>query len=333
MSPSFITKFFPTLATTLGLVTISNFILINSVDAFSVTFSNGGFEDTSDGVGTGTGSPNNWSTIGDVYTTGTRDGIAPLSGSNQAIITTGYIQGTYGSPVGNRNDDSDLNFNESGINPVSADNNPNADDLQEFLGLNSDAFSIERTGADPGITDPRTSKEGSGMYQQFNVTLDSGETGFTVNFNWSYLTNDGSTAFGDQDFGFWSLGQVNGSTYTTAFDGSEDGFSTNEIAVLQSSNGSISTPSGPQDYVDNSSDYASNGLYSYTVDGLTPGTYTYRAAFGVVDVDNLSRTSALMIDDFSVEEVPFEFSPTAGIALVLGLLGCDRLRRKMKISN
>ncbi len=65
--------------------------------------------------------------------------------------------------------------------------------------------------------------------------------------------------------------------------------------------------------------------------GLTAGTYNYRVAYGVVDVDSVDRSSALLIDDFTVQQVPFKFSPTAGIALVLGLFGCDQLRRRMKM--
>ena len=326
---SSLTKSVPNIASILGLVTISNLLLINSVDAFSVTFENGGFESEI------VGSQNGWNTIGDVTITPTIDGIAPLSGSNQAIITTGYIEGTYGDPVGNRNDDSSNIFNQSSINPVSADTNPNADNLQEHFGLSSDAFSIDRSSGIDSAFGPRTSKEGSGMYQEFNVTLGSGEDGFTVSFDWSYLTNDGSSStFGEQDFGFWSLGRVNGATYTTAFDGSEDGLpNTNEIAVLQSSSGAISSPIGDNDYVNDTFDYANNGRYSHTVSGLSEGTHTYRVGFGVVDVDNLESTSALLIDDFNVQEVPFEFSPTAGIALVLGFWGCDRLRRRIKIKD
>lgn len=302
-------KYISTVTSILGLITIGNLILIDSAHSFSITFDNGGFESTSDGVSTGTGSPNSWSTIGDVYTTGTINSIDPTSGSNQAIITTGYIEGNYADPIGNRNDDGGFNFNQSFTNPVSADTNPDADLLQEHFGFNSDAFSISRTGGI--LTNLRTSKEGSGMYQDFTVTLDPGETSFTVNFDWAYLTNDGSTTLGgDQDFGFWSLGQVNGSTYTTDFS------STEQIEVLKSSSGSSSETITADNIYATSFDYSTNGRQSYLVDNLSAGTYTYRVGFGVVDVDSGDRTSALLLDNFEIQQtVPFEFSPSVGILI------------------
>ena len=97
------TKSISKFASTLSLVTVSNLILINSAGAFSVTFDNGSFESSIGG-----GYQNGWNTIGDVTTTGAIDGISPTNGSNQAIITTGYIQGNYTDPIGNRNDDNDF---------------------------------------------------------------------------------------------------------------------------------------------------------------------------------------------------------------------------------
>ena len=318
-------KSIATVANTFSLVIISNLILINSAQAFSVTFDNGGFETTTNG------SPDGWSTIGDVYTTGLIDGISPTSGANQAIITTGYIEGNYNNPsnpIGNRNDDNSFNFNQSNTNPVSADTNPDADALQEHFGFNSDAFSIPRVGGLSGIGS-RTSKEGSGMYQDFSVTLDSGETSFTISFDWSYLTNDGSTDFGgEQDFAFWSLSQYdsNTDTYKSAFDPNDQ----IQIQVLKSSSGTISDsePTADNDYV-STFDYAINGRYSYSVSGLTAGeTYTYRVGFGVVDVDTLNRTSALMIDN--IQAVPFKFSPGLGLLIAGGMIGCDLIRRRLQ---
>jgi hypothetical protein len=318
MSLSRQTKLFSTIASTLGLIAVSNLVLIDSAKAFSVTFQNNGFEDPI------VGSQNDWNTIGDVTTTGTIDGIVPTNAAKQAIITTGYLKGDYADPIGNRDDDSDFNFNQSGTNPVSADTNPDADALQTHFGFNTDAFSIDRVGGISGIG-PRTSKEGSGMYQQFNVTLGSGETGFSVKFNWAYLTNDGSTTFGgEQDFAFWSLGRINGTTYTTALNNSNPN---DEIDVLKSSSGSINAPIGNNNYGEGFN-YISK---IYSVSGLTAGTYTYRVGFGVVDVDGLDSTSALMLDN--IEVIPFEFSPSAGIGLVLGLIGVNKLRRRFSLSK
>ena len=323
MNLSSLTKSIPNIASILGFVTISNLLLINSVDAFSVTFSNGdsngGFESTNDGESTGTGLPNNWSTIGDVFTTGVIDGISPTSGSNQAIITTGYIEGNYGAPIGNRNDDSSRVFNQSGTNPVSADTNPNADFLQEHLGLSSDALSIERSAGVHSSFGPRTSKEGSGMYRDITIEISpddvsNGTDGFTVSFNWAYLTNDGkSDDFGNQDFSFVSI---------------DDQTNPVAIEVLGDSNQTISSPTADNDFFDGNT--ISYTTYTQSFTGLGVGPHNYRVGLGVVDVDSYDRSSALLVDNFNVQQVPFEFSPTAGIALMLGLFGCDRLRRRLR---
>lgn len=315
------TKSISRVAGTLSLLTVSNLIIINSASAFSVTFQNGSFESSI------AGSQNGWNTIGDVTTTGTIDSISQTNGAKQAIITTGYIQGNYTSPVGNRNDDSGYKFNQSNTNPVSADTNSDADALQGHFGFSTNAFSINRVGGISGIGS-RTSKEGSGMYQDITVNLGSGETGFTVSFDWSYLTNDGSNSFGgEQDFSFWSLGQVNGSNYTTTFSNSNPN---SQIEVLKSSSGSITAPTASNDYV-NAFNYTTNGRKSYTVKGLGAGTYTYRVGFGVVDVDSSDRSSALLLDNFMVvEEVPFEFSPGLGLWIVGGIFGLSRLYRQLK---
>ena len=312
-----------------GLVTISHLILPNSVTAFSVTFDgsvdgNGSFESPI------AGSQNKWNTTGDVTTTGTIDDISPTNLANQAIITTGYIEGNYAQPVGNRNDDTSLTFNQSGTNPVNSDTNIHA--LQDHLSLSPEALSIPRVGGTLAST-PRTSKEGSGMYQEFEVTLDTGETGFIVEFDWSYLTNDEPTTLGgEQDFGFWSLGQINGSTYTSAFNGTNTGNPNDEIIVLKSSGEPIINPPTVDNDYGRTYDYATNTRYSYSVDGLTAGNYTYRVGFGVVDVDGLDNSSALLIDNFDVQAVPFEFSPGLGLLLSGAFFGSLHLRKLRKNS-
>ena len=314
------TKSFSTIAGTLGLISVSNLIVVNSANAFSVTLQNGSFENSI----VGSNPTGGWNTYGDVTTTGTIDSISPTNLVNQAILTTGYIDGTYDGI--DRRDDNGFNFNQSGTNPVSADTNPNTDVLQTELGLGTDALSIDRSTEQlNNLYGPRTSKEGSGMYQQFNVTIAPNDDSFTVNFDWAYLTNDGTTAFGEQDFAFWSLGLVNDSDYTTVF--SNTGNPGDEIAVLQSSSGTIGSPQGNNDYVQGV-DYGPNNTVSYTVSGLSQGTYTYRLGYGVVDVDGLDRTTALLIDN--IEVVPFEFTPSTGIGLVLGFLGINKLRRRIK---
>ena len=324
MSLLHFTKSFSLITSSLGLLTISNTILISSANAFSVTFSNGGFEQSI------INSQNSWNTIGDVTISPEIDGVAPTNGSNQAIVTTGYRANT--EPDGTlRNDDNGLIFNQSFNEPVSADTNSSTA-LQNHFGFDPNALSINRSdGATfPG---PRTSKEGSGLYQDFEVTLDAGETSFTVAFDWAFLTNDGTTQLGgDQDFAFWSLGQINNGNYTTAFSGTSN--PNDEIMVLISSDTdanfieNIDPPTTANDYL-YESDYAANSREFYTVTGLTPGqTYNYRLGYGVVDVDGLGRTSTLLIDN--VEAIPFEFSPAFGLTFVASIFGLTCLRRKLQ---
>jgi hypothetical protein len=296
-------------AHTLGLAAISNVLLINGANAFDITFSNGGFE-------SGTSS---WSTIGDVTTNTGIDNVTPISGSNQAIITNAY------KIEGGRNDDSGLTFNQSGTNPVDADtiaNNHTGQDLQTFLGLGINDLSIDR---DPVVSGfPRTSKEGSGIYQDlsFTVTADdvtSGNNSFEISFNWAYLTNDGQAGngLGNQDYSFISIFNTENSP--------------GEITVLGDSNQSITAPNASNDYNHPTTTYYTAGnTYTQTVTGLAAGDYTYRVGFGVVDVDGYDRSSALLLDNFMVRDVPFEFSPSLGLWLVGGILGIDRLRRKFQ---
>ena len=66
--------------------------------------------------------------------------------------------------------------------------------------------------------------------------------------------------------------------------------------------------------------YVSNEL------ALTPGNY--RVGFGVVDVDGTDRSSALLVDNFDMREVPFEFSPSTGLLLIASFWGINYFRRR-----
>lgn len=323
MSLTHLTKSISFVANIVGLLTVGNFLLINSAQAFSVNFNNGSFEAPI------AGSQNDWQTTGDVTSIGVIDGISPTNLSNQAIITNSFIQNNNPDPSINRNDDNGFKFNQSGTNPVDADTNSSPGDLQSHFGFKPDAFSIDRTGGLTGLG-PRTSKEGSGIYQDFVATVDPGEDSVIVSFDWAYLTNEGSNStfnegssstFGEQDFAFWSLGQQDTSTNTfnTVFNGGD------EIDVLKSSIGAIIFPNADNVFLAGF-DYATNGRFEYTVDGLIPGTYTYRVGYGVIDVDGVDRSSALLIDDVTV--VPFEFSPGFGLLLMAGVFGLNYLRRQ-----
>ena len=300
---------------TLGLVTISNLLFINSANAFDVTFSNGGFDEPLPN-----GSLDDWSSIGDVTFNGGIDGVNPLSNPGQAILTTGYLNG-----VDDRNDDFGLDFNQSGTNPVDADtltSNNTGQDLQTFLGLDTDALSIDRSNGLPGY---RTPKEGSGLYQDIMVAITAadvanGNNAFEISFNWAYLSNDGTSPdFGNQDYGFVSIYDTNSTP--------------SSINVLAESDQTITAPTMADDYNNaNSANYntGSPNLYTQSFSGLAAGNYTYRVGFGVVDVDSYDRTSALLVDDFSVEQVPFEFSPSGGIAIILTLIGFNHIKRRVK---
>lgn len=170
LSKSHFSKSLVSVATTIGFVAIGNFVSIDAANAFSVTFGNGDVNTfTNSGFESST---NGWSTYGDVTTigsgivSGNGTSVNPVSGSNQAIITNSYSIGS------DRDDDNSLTFNQSGIDPLDADTittNHTGEDLQTSLGLDTDAFSIDRDPAVSGF--PRTSKEGSGMFQDITVNI------------------------------------------------------------------------------------------------------------------------------------------------------------------
>ena len=334
------------ISSTLGLLTISNLVFVNSAGAFGVTFSGGTFENTiSDNFDTGL---TNWESTGDVTTNTGISGVSPLSSPNQAIINTGYRN------LNDRIDDrniggSYLNFNQSGTDPIDADslsenNSPNTDsDLQSFLNLNTSAFSIARRDSlGNNIGGFRLPKEGSGMYQDIVVSItqadkDQGKNGFDLNFNWAYLSNDGTSLdFGNQDFSFLSIAA---NPTGGSIDQTDSRFTNGIIELLGDSDGDIRDDDGNIDTyptADNNfihSDttyYNTNNVYTKSITGLEPGTYSYRVGFGTVDVDNLDRTSALLVDSFSVERVPFEFSPTLGLLFVGSMFGLKTAWQKRK---
>ncbi|WP_036487730.1 hypothetical protein [Myxosarcina sp. GI1] len=307
-----------------GFLALGNLVAVDSATAFSVNLTNGDFE-TNDLSG--------WTPIGDSTVTGTIDGIEPINGSSHAITTTGHT--TRIDDVDSSDPPISLDFNQSGSDPVNADINPNdSSSLQNQTSLSPEALSIDRTASNPDLVgDSRTSKEGSGFYQDFNVTISSqdvtnGNNGFIVSFNTAYLTNDGvntDPGLGNQDYSYFSLLE------------DPESSTTNEISLLFESDDLIQQPIASDDFVyEDTTYYDSNNpdnQYTETVTDLAEGNYTYRAAFGVVDVDSYDRTSALMVDNFTVQQVPFEFSPTLGLLIVGGIFGGDRLRRHLKTKS
>ena len=136
---------------------------------------------------------------------------------------------------------------------------------------------------------------------------------FTINFDWNFLTNDGADLLGDQDFAFVSI----------------TGDNLEEIYILEDSTGPIPTVgAGATDFANPTvpyTAYVSEELALTSIDGVTPGTY--RVGFGVIDVDGTDRSSALLVDNFALREVPFDFSPGLGLLLMSGLFGINYFRR------
>ncbi|MDJ0536921.1 MAG: hypothetical protein QNJ70_31290 [Xenococcaceae cyanobacterium MO_207.B15] len=314
---------------TLLFLALSNFIAVNPVEAFSITFDNSGFE------GTGSGGFTSWNTTGDTSVQSTFQTISPTAGSYQALITNScpataetLCQGSTSSD--GRNDDDPRSvgaFNYSGNDQISADvKNPA---LQNFFGLSANDFSIAREGG--SLSGFRTAKEGSGIYQDITIEIsqsdvDSGMNAFQLSFNYAYLTNDGqSTLFGDQDFAFFTLGLYDSGTdtYTPTLNSGD------AIEVLADSGDTLSSPTSDSFIYQDTNSYVPGNEYNYSITGLDAGTYTYRLGYGVVDVDNTGRSSALLLDNLQIsQDVPFEFSPGLGLGIVFTLILADRVRRK-----
>ncbi|ELS01825.1 hypothetical protein Xen7305DRAFT_00015310 [Xenococcus sp. PCC 7305] len=314
----------------LTLVGLSSLLSISPVQAFSVTFENTDFENDFD----------SWTTTGDTSIQQNFDSLLQYD-NKQGFITTGCPDTAF--PAGEcfdqqdetrttvRNDDATSfdgvessgsnHFNFSGNDQVSADGqdatgifSPN--NLQDFLGLDKNTLNIARENG--ALSGTRTPKEGSAIRQ--TITVDNY---FTLSFNWHFVTNDSNDAtFGDQDYALFTIydttSNVNSRTIEVLADASND-------LVLSNTDFTSGT-----DFA-NPLGSGGNGISDYdlyTSATLPAGTYV--VGLGVVDVDGVGDTSGLFVDNFQVQEVPFEFSPAAGLALVLGLFGCDRLRRKIK---
>ena len=305
------------LTTTLvHLLALGNLFAANSVSAFTITY---GDSNTTDGnLGFESGNFDNsssqsvWDTIGDTKVETTFKTIAPNTGNYQAVITNACPSGpTSGECVGTpgisttKNNDTPTapgTYNVSGSSePVSA--SVEIATLQTFLGLPAEALQVPRENGT--ITGTRTPKEGSAITQTFTTDGD-----FKLSFNWNYLTNDGSDSrLGDGDFGFVTI--YNNSSPQN----------TRGIIILDDSTGGFPTTL-------DSNSFATSGTYQqYTFsETYTAGTYTI--GFGVVDVDGVDRSSALLVDNFNVKEIPFEFSPGFGLFLMGGCFGIDYFRRR-----
>ena len=276
-------------------------------NAFNVDFHNTDFENDL----------TNWNTTGDVSIQQTFQGIEPVGGNNQALITTSCPNTAFAAgecfdtqnPSQFRQDDptrsnSARTFNFSGLDLTDANGNNSPNNLQGFLGLESNALNIARSeGRIPGF---RTPKEGSAITQTLTV-----DEPFKLTFDWNYLTNDGThETFGNQDYSFLTLYAQD----------SQPGERT--VSILGESTGSINTP-----ILDSQTDFEKVGGYmSYDSGVLQPGTYV--VGLGVVDVDGTGISSGLLLDNFAIQEVPFDFSATTGLGLVASVFALARLRRR-----
>lgn len=297
---------------TLSLVTMASLISLASADSASAInlFLNGGFESDLD-----TG----WERLGDTTTRQTFQGINPPADSSQGLLTTACPSEAFSSgecfdsqntnnfrqddPAGGNNN---RTFNVSGRDQGDANGNNfgQSTNLQTFLGLEANSLNVPRTGDKIGGT--RTPKEGSAIKQTIEV-----EEGSIINFDWNYLTNDGThPVLGNQDYSFVTIYKEDSNP------------SDRSIQILGDSTGDIVTPIDATQ-----TDFATvDGYRVYSSEALEAGTYVVAA--GVVDVDGTGISSGLLLDDFEV--VPFDFSATTGLGLVAGVFGLSRLRRRFQ---
>ena len=317
-----LTKILTRTATITSLLTIGSLLSIDAAQAFSITYGNNNATDGNLGFESGSfdndSSNTVWNSTGDAGVGATYKTVAPNAEIYQGIITTACSDNVIDECIDSsgkttsRNDDEPTAagaYNISGSEPVSA--SVSTPDLQNFLGLTADTLQIPRE--DGTIQGTRTPKEGSAISQTFTA-----DGAFTLSFDWNFLTNDGkSDRFGNQDFGF-----------VTVYNNNSD-IGDRDIIVLDDSNSPSNITSDP-----NGTEYLTEGTYeAYTFSQTFPaGTYTL--GYGVVDVDGVDRSSALLVDNISMQEqVPFDFSPSAGLTLVASMFGWNRLRRRFKQDN
>ena len=211
------------------------------------------------------------------------------------------------------NDLADANAENSGTKVAGATEITN---VQEFLDVSGNALDITAQDGNSDIGGDRTAKEGSAAILNDTINADAP---FTISFDWNYLTNDGQNrdpdtneiVFGDSDYGFAVIYDVTSNTAERE-----------PIVLADSENPNIPTITAADDA------YALSTEGEYVSEVLPAGEY--KVGFGVVDVDGVNRSSALLVDNYSAREVPFEFSPAAGIGLVATFLCLNRLRDKNK---
>jgi len=306
-------------ASLFGFISLTSLLFANPAQAFNVTFDNADFENDF----------SSWTTIGDTSIQGNFDGQLQYD-NNQAVIGTGCPNTATGRCFNQqnsslpRNDDSssfggsessgDSYFNFSGSPQINADGSGytgsfSTDLLQDFLGVGQNSLHIPRENGTLGGN--RTPKEGSAIRQTITVDED-----FTLSFNWSFLTNDANDSlYGDRDYGFVTIYNTNSAADDRTIEVLADASSTLNSSNTSFTLGTSTGGNGQADY----STYSTN---------LAAGTYV--VGLGVVDVDGDERTSTLLTDEFLVEQVPFEFSPSLGLIMASGIFGLRLMRSNMK---
>ena len=287
------------------------------VQAYSLTFDNGDFEDIGDTLSDNDG----WEGVGSAEIRGSYSNVAPYD-SRQGVITTGCPSSIQtgecldsdgdGQP---RNDDSPTaagTYNLLGQDLLSASSEATGN-LQTSLGLSDNALTFQREIDGTPLFDTsgdalyKVAKEGSAISQTITITDDGiSSNNIVFSFDWDFVTNDGSGDLGGKDFGFFSI----------------SGNGVEEVIVLEESLGNLPVlNSGDTNFANNVNTYA-----SYTTDPLPLNPGVYQVGFGVVDADGVNYSSGLLFDNFEAREVPFEFSPGFGLVFFVTLVGWSRLR-------
>lgn len=140
-----------------------------------------------------------------------------------------------------------------------------------------------------GITDDALDIGGRAFEGSANQNTVSVTAGDVFSFNYNFRTSEKAYSPTLNDFAFFLVN--------------------NTVFKLADIN-DASNPSTPFN--------SETGVNSYTYNFSAPGDYNL--AFGVVDIDDYSGTSALQISNANIQPVPFEFSPRLGI-LALGAWG------------
>ena len=309
-----------------GAINAGMLVQANSVDAYSIGF----------GDDFSSGSFTNWDTYGDTliqdtiigdydgfsrsYNAGTGDQATLSTACPNATGTECYV---VGDPDSARDDDPSspigtYNFSGSDQNDANSETDDGTN-LQSIFDLDPNALNIQAEEGDTIIEGgSRLPKEGSAMILNDYIYADHE---FEISFDWSFLTNDGQAK--DEVFGF-NLGDSD-YAFVTIYEKNSD--VTTRIPIVLADSDATAIPE-----ISNLDDaYALSKDGTYVSEPLPAGDYV--VGFGVVDVWDVNRSSALLVDNFFVKEVPFEFSPSLGMFASVGIIGLLNGYKKFSQDN